>query len=258
MEHEEVGYWPGWYEEIRAHPKVVDSPGECRPDTQIINDLAKRLGLQEDFWENDHEALDLMLEPSGLTYEQFKEKRVLSPKREYRKNDYRTPSGKIEIYSEQLEKMGYPPMPLWEELSRIPETTQKYPLMLTNAKEEAYMLSSYRTVPSIRMMRPDPVVEVHPETARKLGLQEGDWVVIETKEGKIEQKLSLNSQLDPRVVMAAFGWWFPEETSEVFGWDKSNINMLTPSGPDYDAPTGGVALRGIPCRLYRGKDGVGQ
>ena len=101
MEHEELGYWPGWYEEIRAHPKLVDPPGECWPDTKIINELAKRLGLGEDFWEDDHEALDVMLKPSGMSYEKFKEKRTLMPKKEYRRHEYDTPSRKIEIYSER-------------------------------------------------------------------------------------------------------------------------------------------------------------
>ena len=157
MEHEELGYWPGWYEEIRAHPKIVDPPGECWPDTKIINELAKRLGMREDFWEDDEEALDMMLEPSGLTYEEFKEKRVLRAKREYKQHVYRTPSGKIEIYSETLEKMGYSPMPLWEELSIMPEMTKEYPLLFTNAKEEAYMLTGFKQVAAIRKIRPDPV-----------------------------------------------------------------------------------------------------
>ncbi len=251
MEHEEVGYWPGWYEEMRCHPKIVDPPGECWPDTKIINELAKRLGMQEDFWEDDQEALDLMLKPSGLTYEQFKEKRVLFPKREYRRHDYRTPSRKIEIYSAELKKMGYEPMPTWNEVSSIPAATKEYPLLLTNAKEEAYMLTSYKSVASIRMMRPEPVVEMNPKMARKLRLKEGDWVTIETKKGKIKQRLSLNKNLDHRVVMAAFGWWFPEEASTEFGWRRANINILTSSGPDYDPTTGGVALRGLPCKVYR-------
>ncbi len=251
MEHEEVGYWPGWYEEMRAHPKIVDPPGECWPDTKILNELAKRLGMGADFWEDDHEALDLMLAPSGLTYEQFKEKRVISPTREYRKHDYRTPSGKIEIYSAALQKLGYAPMPVWSEVCSIPAATKEYPLLLTNAKEEAYMLTSYKSVASIRMMRPEPVVEMNHKTARRLGLKEGDLVVIETRNGKIEQRLSLNKELDARVVMAAFGWWFPEDVSTEFGWRKANINILTSSGPDYDVTTGGIALRGIPCKVSR-------
>src|SRR3972149_4199410 len=91
MEHEELGYWPGWYEEIRAHPKLVDAPGECWPDTKIINELAKRLGLAEDFWKEDEEALDLMLEPSGVSYREVKEKRTFRPRKEYRRHVYGPP-----------------------------------------------------------------------------------------------------------------------------------------------------------------------
>ncbi|MBW1799222.1 MAG: molybdopterin-dependent oxidoreductase, partial [Deltaproteobacteria bacterium] len=199
MEHDEVGYWPGWYEEIRSHPKVVDPPGECRADTSILNELAKRLGMAEDFWDNDHEALDAMLAPSGMTFEEFKEKRALKPKKEYKRHVYRTPSGKIEMVSERLEKMGYAPMPTWEEVSRIHEISEEYPLLLTNAKEEAYMLSGFKSVASVRMMRPDPVVEMNPDTALKSGLREGDWVFIETAQGRIKQRLFFNNNLDSRV-----------------------------------------------------------
>ena len=249
MEHEEVGYWPGWYEEIRAYPKLVDPPGECWPDTKIINELAKRLGLAEDFWADDHEALDEMLKPSGMGYDKFKEKRSLRPKHEYRRHDYKTPSKKIEIYSERVEKIGYAPMPLWEELRLTPEIPEEYPLLLTNAKEETYMLSGFKQVASVRIIRPEPLVELHPDTAEKYGLKEGQWVTIETKDGSIKQRLSLNRSLDPRVVVAAFGWWFPEQVESGYGWSGSNINMLTPSGPDYDPSTGGVTLRGVPCRI---------
>ena len=191
-----------------------------------------------------------MLKPSGVSFEKFKEKRVMKARREFRRHDYRTTSKKIEIHSEQLENMGYAPMPLWEELSQVPETPEDYPLLLTNAKEEAYMLSGFKHVATLRLMRPDPVVELHPETAGNLGIEDGDWVYIETRQGRIKQKLSVNRAMDPRVVMAAFGWWFPERAEEGYGWSDSNLNILTPSGPDYDPSTGGVTLRGIPCKVY--------
>ncbi|MAF49617.1 MAG: molybdopterin-dependent oxidoreductase [Rhodospirillales bacterium] len=251
MEHDEVGYWPGWYEEIRSYPKIVDAPDECWPDTKIVNELAKRLHLAEDFWEDDEDALDMMMAPSGMSYDEFKKKRVLKPEMKYQRHQYRTPSRKIEIYSEQLEEIGYAPLPLWEELRKVPEAPDGYPLLLTNAKEEAFMLSGFKHIASLRLIRPDPMVEMHPDTALDLGLEEGAWVTIETPEGKIKQRLSLNPEIDPRVVMAAFGWWFPEEGEEsAYGWQTSNINMLTPSGPDYDPSTGGVTLRGIPCKVY--------
>ena len=249
MEHEEVGYWPGWYEEIRAYPKLVDPPGECWADTRIINELAKRLGLGEYFWEDDEEALDYMLEPSGISYHELKEKRVLSPKREY-KRDFRTPSGKVEIYSESLEKMGYDPLPLWKQLSQLPEATDEYPLLLTNGKEETYMLSSYKYVASLRTIRPEPIAEVNSETAKVLGLNDGDLIYIETPKGRIKQRLAFNPNLDERVVFAAFGWWFPEDRKKLFGWDKANINLLIDSGPPYDRTTGIVNIKGIPCSVY--------
>lgn len=250
MEHEELGYWPGWYEEIRVHPKLVDAPGECRPDTKIINELAKKLGVGGDFWEDDHEALDAMLKPSGVTYEEFKDTRTMLPKKEYRRHQYGTPSAKIEIHSERLEKLGFPPMPTWEELGRPLISPPGYPLVLTNAKEETYMLSGFKGVASLRTIRPDPIVELHPDTARDCGLEEGHWVFIETPQGRIGQRLALNRSLDPRVVVASFGWWYPEQGNQTgYGWSDSNLNVLTANGPEYDPSTGGIPFRGLPCRV---------
>jgi anaerobic selenocysteine-containing dehydrogenase len=252
MEHDEIGYWPGWYEEVRAHPKVVDPPGEAWPDTKIINELAKRLGLKEYFWDDDSEAMNFWLQPSGLSFEDLKRRKTLLPKREYKAHDFRTPSGKVEIYSKQLEELGYSPMPLWQELSQLPEVPEEYPLLLTNAKEDAYMLTGYKMIASLRNMKPEPMAELNPITAEKAGLKDGDMVYIETKRGRIKQRLCLNPDLDPRVVVVAFGWWFPEEgPSDLYGWRKSNINVLVENRPPYDPTTGSAQLRGIPCRVYK-------
>ena len=141
-------------------------------------------------------------------------------------------------------------MPLWKDLGRIKDVPQDYPLLLTNGKEETYMMSGFRQVASMRIVRPDPLVELHPETAQKLGLEEGKWIYIETETGRAKQKLSLNHNIDPRLVLAAFGWWFPEKNDSGLGWQETNLNMLVPGGPDYDPSTGDVTLRGIPCRVY--------
>jgi anaerobic selenocysteine-containing dehydrogenase len=250
MEHEELGYWPGWYEEIRAYPKLVDPPGEAWADTKWLNELAKRLGLGEYFWESDEEALDDMLKPSGFTYEDMKRKRVLHSKREYKKHDYRTPTGKVEIYSKNAADFGYSPLPYWKEVSNLPRLTDEYPFLMTNAKEEVYMLTGYKHVASLRNMKPEPMVEIHPETAKKMGLKEGQMIYIETNKGKIVQRLAFDETLDPRIVVTSFGWWFPEERSGVYGWDRSNINVLTRSEPPYDPGIGTVDLRGIPCKVY--------
>jgi len=251
MEHEELGYWPGWYEEIRCYPKIVDPPGEAWADTKWINELAKRVGLGQYFWDKDEDALDEMVKPSGLTYEDMKVKRVLHPKREYKKHDYRTPSGKIEIYSERAKTFGYSPMPYWREVSALPKLTESYPLLMTNAKEEVYMLTGYKHIASLRTIKPEPIVQMHPETAKRLGLREGSWVYIETEKGRIQQRLAYDPDLDPKIVVASFGWWFPERRDSMFDWDRCNINVLTRSDPPYDPGIGTSDLRGIPCRVTK-------
>ncbi|MFC2002853.1 molybdopterin dinucleotide binding domain-containing protein [Chloroflexota bacterium] len=256
LEHETVGYWPGWYEEIRMYPKVIDPPGEARPDTHIINELAKRLVLKEDFFDGEAEAWDLMLKPSALSFEDFKRKRVLHAKREYDKYKFPTGSGKVEIYSKQLEELGYSPMPRWEELLRPSELSNEYPLLMTNDKEKAYLLTGYKMISALRNMKPEPMVWLSPETAGEIGLSEGDTVYIETKTGRIKQRLGLDPDLDPRVVFVDYGWWFPEDgPSSLYGWRKSNINIIVGSSElPCDPVTGSLQLRGIPCRVYRAQD----
>jgi anaerobic selenocysteine-containing dehydrogenase len=249
MEREELGYWPGWYEEVRAYPKLVDPPGEAWADTKWLNELAKRLGLGKYFWASDEQALEEWLKPSGLSYEELKRKRVLHSKSEYKKHDYRTPSGKVEIASQKAAEFGYNPVPSWKEVSAMPALTEEYPLLMTNPKEDVYMGSGYKHVASLRVMKGEPSVEMHPDTARERGLKEGEMVWIETNKGKIVQRLFLDDHLDPRIIVSSFGWWFPERLGNMFDWDKSNINVLTRSEAPYDPGVGTTDVRGIPCRV---------
>ena len=250
MEHDEVGYWPGWYNEVRAHPKLVDPPGEARSDTWVINELAKRLGLP-DFWEEDHEALDAWIAPSGLTFEDLKRERTLLPKTNYGNTNLRTPSGKVEIVSETLSWLGLSTLPRWEELGAVPEVPEDYPLLFTNSKSEIFVGTSYKGVPTLRGMRPEPVVHMNPETAHRLELADGDLVWMETKKGRIKQRLVYDPGMDPRVLFADFGWWFPEDPSGQLGWDWGNINVLTSYDEPVDPAVGVMILRGVPCRVYK-------
>jgi len=196
-----------------------------------------------------------MLKPSGLSWEDFKQERILLAQKEYKRNEegiFKTPSGKVELFSRQLEDLGYSPMPLFEELSRFRfEDSEEFPLLLFNGKEGVYMLTGYKHVESLRDMKPQPTVVLNPVAAEELGLEQGNWVYIETKKGRVKQVLSLDPDLDPRLVHASFGWWFPEEKDGLYQFRKSNINILTESDPPYDWVTGSLELGGIPCRVYR-------
>lgn len=257
-EHDTIGYWPSWFGYVRAYPQVADPPGEAWPDAKMINELAKRVGLEEYFWDDWSESLDYMMAPSGLTFKQFAEKRMIYPTKLYLKDNedayFKTPSGKVELHCKQMEQLGLSAIPHYKEttLYRFSEEDyKKFPLYLTNKKETAYMVSGYRNVKRMRKRRPEPIAQIHQDLAREHGIKDGDMIYIESVKGRIRQKVELVDYLDPRTIFAAFGWSFPEDKDDMYRWRKANINILTDNDPPYETSTGCVQLRGIPCRIYK-------
>jgi anaerobic selenocysteine-containing dehydrogenase len=104
----------------------------------------------------------------------------------------------------------------------------------------------------LRDFHPDPVVLVHPETASALGIRQGEWVRVVTRRGQIKQKAVFSEFLDPRVVGVDYAWWFPERGAEtLYGWDESNLNILTDHEPPYGREVGSANLRSFLCRVEK-------
>ena len=233
--------------------------GECRSDYEILNGLAKRLRLEEYFWDNEEQYLDAILRPAGITFNELKRIGVISGTKQYRKhqlNGFETPSGKVELYSSQLKQWGLDPLPIYYELRETPysapELVKEYPLILTSWKSAPFRHSDGRQISTLRGSHPEPVISIHPETASKLRIKHGDWVHIETKRGRIKQKATLSTSIDPRVVGVDYAWWFPEKAaSDLYGWAESNINILTDDRPPYSREIGSPNLRGILCKIYK-------
>ena len=105
----------------------------------------------------------------------------------------------------------------------------------------------------MREQHPDPLVEIHPDTAARLGIREGEWAEIETPRGAIVMKARLAGGIDPRVVHAEHCWWFPEQPGaepSLHGLWQSNVNVLTTDEPDACDPlTGGWPGRALLCRM---------
>jgi len=254
FEFDDLGHYGLPHGFILARPKLVEPLEECWPDSMIINELAKRLGQENFFWPNLRACLDDILKPAGLNYEELKKIGFYKGEWAYRKYEekgFPTPSGKVEIYSAKFAEWGYDPLPTYREpKSALPDS--KYPLILTSAKDAHYFHSAYRNIPSLRRLSPEPKVFIHPQTAQELGIHEGEWVVIETRQGTIRQKAAFDEHLHPQVVVGAYGWWFPERQDlEFSGWKEANINILTDNNPPYEPTIGSTNLRAIPCRVYK-------
>jgi len=237
--------------------------GDCRSDYEIINGLAKKLGLGEYFWESVDDFWDAVVEPVGLTFEEFKKIGRFTggqnqPKqyKRYEQGGFRTPSGKVELYSSQLQDWGLDPLPIYYEPPETPysapELIEEYPLLCTTRKAAAYRHSGGRQIPSLRNSHPDPVIIIHPETAVELEIEDGDWVYIETKRGKTKQKANLSEGVDRRVVVLDHAWWFPERgVAELFGWADSSCNVLTTDKPPFNREVGSFNIRGLACKVYK-------
>ena len=120
----------------------------------MINELAKRVGLREYFWEDVNDALDYMVKPLGLTWEKFRDEVIYihgtSLYDPEKVAGFKTRSGKVELVVPSLEKVGVDSLPSFAKL-KGPLTgkfdcSDEYPLMMTNYKSEIFMLSGYRNV----------------------------------------------------------------------------------------------------------------
>lgn len=240
---------------VLARQKAVQVD-ECWQDHKIFMELGKRMGQQ--WWDSVEDALDYLLEPAGLTWEQFKEKRFLKGEMvyyKYRERGFSTPTKKVELYSTLMEKWGYDPLPKYVEVAESPiskpEVAEHYPYILdAGLRTPTFFHTANRQVPWLREIRENPIVEIHPETAKKHGIKEGQWVYIESPRGRIKQCAKLNDGIDPRVIIAEHGWWYPEMKEEGHGWDTSNVNLLTDNAYEtLDPAMGSTNLRVCLCNI---------
>lgn len=257
---------------VQLRPAVAPPRGEARSDLRVIFDLAVRLGLGESFFGGDIErAWRHQLAPSGITLEQLRAApgglRMPITTR-YRKHEeledgvargFRTPSGKVELYSTLFAQHGYPAVAVYEEplMSHRtrPDLAERYPLVLTCAKSLFFCETQHRQVAELRRSAPDPQVELSPAAAEDRGIQAGDWVLIETPNGTVRARAKLTASLDPRTVCAQHGWWQACDELGLPGYPplgagSANLNLVLRQGPS-DPVSGSAPLRGWICQVTR-------
>ncbi len=253
---------------LLASQRAIQPMYERRNDYNFWKDLGVRLGQQEHWpWETVEDAYHAKLEPAGYgldNYDEFVEfYRFHFPEREYfkyQRQGFATPSGKVELYSSVLEELGYPPMPEYvgpvENEIDHPELAEEFPLVLTTGNGfMPFHHSEHFNLKNMRYLNHEPYFQINPVTAEEYSIQEGDWVWIETKRGRIKQKADVTQAVAPRVIVTQRGWWFPEKSiyePELGRCLESNTNVLTSTrDEDCDPLSGTWANRGLLCRIYK-------
>ncbi|MBW3605312.1 MAG: molybdopterin-dependent oxidoreductase [Actinobacteria bacterium] len=256
---------------VQLRAPLVPPRGEARSDLQIVFALATRLGLGEHFWDGDLDAAwRHQLAPSDVTLEQLRAEpagvrvALTTRHRKYAAVDdegvplgFRTPSRKIELYSEVLAEHGYPPLAEFNEPRTSPRSrtdlAERFPLILTCAKSLWFCETQHRNIASLRSKVRDPQVELHPHTARERDIAAGDWVRLDTPHGSIRARAKFNASLDPQVVCGQHGWWQASDDVGLpgyppFGPDSANLNLVLRQQPS-DPISGSSPLRASVCDI---------
>ena len=240
------------------------SIAERKSDWEFIIELGRKLGF-EDYFTSIEAIADEALAPIGMTWEELKAREYVEFPLQYRKYEkvgFGTPTGKFELYSTMMRDWGYDPLPSHieppESPVRTPERYKDFPLVLiTGAKQPMYMHSQSRQLESIRRLAPEPLLEIHSQTARALDIREGDFAWIETARGRLRMKALLHERIHEKVVAIPHGWWRPEEDGPLHGIFETCSNILTDDDPDQcDFSFGSSPLKGLLCRVYKASDEI--
>jgi len=248
----------GWNANILVSNKSVEPPGECHGAFDFWRGLAVRMGFEEHFpWEATEQLFDYRLKNLGVSFEEFaKNSFGHTPKvkfRKYENTGFATPSGKVELKSSILEDLGFDALPYYRE---SPQPSEEYPLLVfTGVREDEFFQTGHRFIPELRKRRPEPKFFLNPKDAKNLAIDNGEWIFIINKAGKIKGIAEIRDDMPPGLVRAPHGWWKPE-TKQGKDFLSSALELsdaqLTIEEEGYiDTEQGIPHLRGLPCRVEK-------
>lgn len=209
-----------WNPYIQLKQKVVEPAGEVKPETEIYWWLAQKLGFNEAELSNillppgdEHvdRYLDSKLREFNLSLEELRKGPILAPGlQEIAFSDYRfpTPSGKIELYSEQVQTLwGENPLPTYNPAVELFQNQTPYPLFLMSPNTKNRIHSQFNNLKVISMISGAPVLQINPADAIQRGIGDGDLVEIFNNRGSFRVKAQLTYEVRVGCVVIPNGWW---------------------------------------------------
>ena len=222
---------------VAMRQPAVEPVHNSRPIYEIEQELAKRMGYADGYpWHTLEELYAYHLASVGLDLAKLRENPIQVVNRfEYRKHEkgllrkdkqpgFKTPTGKVELYSAKFAKLGYEALPTYHEPAEspvsTPEVAKKYPLIAVNRRPPSYVHYNFRNLPSLRKIEPEPLVRLHPEDAKAREIADGARVKISSPRGEIRMKAHITDQTKPGVAWIDGGWGNP------WDFEDANFNVL--------------------------------
>ena len=252
FEHKDLQTAYGHYY-VQMSNQAIEPLGECRSNVEVFRALAERMGFEEEcFRESVDEMIDLALDSENpwldgidrgrleerghvrlnFDAEKLRETAKAAGKSArptpataflpFAHGDFRTPSGKAELYSEALKAQRLDPVAAFAPPaeSRKGEQAWSFPLEMLARKSDNFLNSTFSNLPAIQEMEEVGLLEINAADARARGITEGDTVRVFNLRGEIFLKARVNGAVQPGVVSARLHW--AKLTA-----GKRNVNVLT-------------------------------
>ena len=203
--------------QVVLQDKIINSLGNSWPDWKITFELAHRMNFEKEFpWKNVEQAIDYQLEPTGITVKQLRSKPKgidFQHKKSYLKyleDGFHTPSKKVEILSEKLQRYGFSGLPSFKlsiENYSYYKLKEEYPLLaISGARPNYFVHSQFRNIESLLKYEPEPLVDIHSLDAKERKIENGDLIKIFTPNGSIEMKANVSNIISPGIIRIPWGW----------------------------------------------------
>ncbi len=201
-----------WHLYLQLHEPVIPPMGECKANFTLFKELAHYMGFTDPcFQDTEEEMIRQALDtPSpylqGITYEALRAHgwmKLNVPACPLISEPMATPSGKIEFYSERLERLGLSPLPDHSPLAN----TTPYPLHLISGPNHHFLNSTFGNVARMQQAEREPVVRMHEKDALARKLRDGELVTLFNDQGACTLRVRIGYEVLPGVVVTQGLWW---------------------------------------------------
>ena len=202
---------------VRIQNQVISPVADSWPDWQIVFELGRRIGLENEFpWQTVEEAIDYQLEPTGITVEMLRNNSdgvETEPMQfeKYKKDGFNTPSGKVEFAPHKLKESGIEPVPYQDGFVKEPisfsDQQDLYPLLgISGARSNRFTHSQFHQIPTLSKNRKGCVIDIHPDDAKVYKIADGEKIRVETPRGIVIMPVKISTDVHPGSIRIAWGW----------------------------------------------------
>ncbi len=241
LEHDDL-YAAGGHTHLQVGPKLIDPPGECRSNHEVLQGLARRLGASHPGFDmTAMELADATLRASGWPgAAEVVARRWIDADEGFERSHFLTgfgfPDGRFRFAPDWAavgpHHAGMPALP--DHWAATEEATPDHPFRLVAAPARQFLNTSFTETPGSRKREGRPTALVHPDDAARLGIAEGGRVILGNARGTVTVHARLATGAQPGVVVVESVW-----PNADFA-DGVGINALTSDAPA--APNGGAVF----------------